>query len=76
MARMPTLRGDEVVRLLRKAGFEVVRIKGSHHVLEHPDDPARRTVVAVHAGKDIKRGLLHKILNDVGLSAEEFLQLM
>ncbi|HJZ43095.1 MAG TPA: type II toxin-antitoxin system HicA family toxin [Hyphomicrobiaceae bacterium] len=40
-ARLPSLRGDAVVRALKKSGLEVVRIKGSHHVMEHADDPAR-----------------------------------
>lgn len=39
--RLPALRGDAVVRALKKAGFDVVRIKGSHHIMEHSDDPAR-----------------------------------
>ena len=75
-ARLPSVRGDAVVRALKKAGFEVVRIKGSHHVMEHTDDPARRTVVPVHAGKDIKRGLLRKIIDDAGLTVETFCDLL
>lgn len=70
--RLPALKGDEVVRALERAGFSVVRIKGSHHVLEHESDPSRRTVVPVHAGRDIKRGLLRKIIDDAGLTVEEF----
>ena len=70
--RLPSLRGDDVVRALRKAGFEVSRIKGSHHVLRHRNDPSRGTVVPVHAGKNIKRGLLHKIISDAGLTVDEF----
>lgn len=70
--RLPALKGDEVIRALERAGFSVVRIKGSHHVLEHGSDPGRRTVVPVHAGRDIKRGLLHKIIDDAGLTTEEF----
>jgi len=75
-ARLPSLRGDAVVRALKKSGLEVVRIKGSHHVMEHADDPARRTVVPVHAGKDVKRGLLRKIIDDAGLTVEEFCDLL
>ena len=54
MNRLPAIRGDDVVRALERAGFVVARIKGSHHMMEHPGDPTRRTVVPVHAGKDIK----------------------
>ncbi|HJZ43096.1 MAG TPA: type II toxin-antitoxin system HicA family toxin [Hyphomicrobiaceae bacterium] len=37
---------------------------------------ARRTVVPVHAGKDVKRGLLRKIIDDAGLTVEEFCDLL
>lgn len=74
--RLPSLGGDDVIRALRKAGFEVTRIKGSHHILRHRDDPTRGTVVPVHAGKDIKRGLIRKIIDDAGLTLDEFKALL
>jgi predicted RNA binding protein YcfA (HicA-like mRNA interferase family) len=74
--RLPTLRGETVVRVLKKAGFAVTRIKGSHHIMAHPDDPARRTVVPIHAGQDIKRGLLRKIIEDAGMTVDEFIGLL
>lgn len=74
--RLPSLKADEVIRALRKAGFEVARIKGSHHLMRHRDDPSRSTVVPVHAGKDMKRGLLHKIIADSGLTIDEFIALL
>jgi predicted RNA binding protein YcfA (HicA-like mRNA interferase family) len=37
MPQLPVLPGLRVVRALEKASFEVVRIRGSHHVLRHPD---------------------------------------
>ena len=61
---------------LRKAGFVVARIKGSHHVMRHRDDPGRGTVVPVHAGKDIKLGLSRKIIADAGLTVDEFKALL
>lgn len=74
--RLPSLKADEVIRALRKAGFEIARIKGSHHILRHRDDPSRGTVVPVHHGKDIKRGLLRKIIADAGLTHDEFKALL
>ena len=70
--RLPILLGEAVVRALKKAGFVVVRVKGSHHIMAHPDDPTRRTVVPVHAGQDIKRGLMRKIIDDAGMTVDEF----
>ncbi|MGA1134126.1 MAG: type II toxin-antitoxin system HicA family toxin [Prochlorotrichaceae cyanobacterium] len=45
---------------LRKIGFSVARIKGSHHILIHAD--GRRTVVPVHSSETIGIGLLSQIL--------------
>ena len=44
--------------------------------MEHPLDATRRTVVPVHAGKDLKRGLLYKIIEDSGLTVEDFRELL
>lgn len=44
MKKLPRIRGrHQVIVALRKAGFEVIRAKGSHHFLRHPD--GRSTVV-------------------------------
>ena len=69
MSRLPRLRGREVVAALRRAGFAVLRIKGSHHFMQHHD--GRRTVVPVHAGETIGPGLLGKILKDTELEADD-----
>jgi predicted RNA binding protein YcfA (HicA-like mRNA interferase family) len=69
MPRLPRLRGKELIACLRRAGFEVIRIKGSHHFLRHPD--GRCTVVPVHVGENIGPGLLTKILRDIEFEAED-----
>jgi predicted RNA binding protein YcfA (HicA-like mRNA interferase family) len=74
MSRLPRLEGREVIAALRRAGFEVVRIHGSHHRLRHPD--GRATTVPVHAGEPIGPGLLARILRDCGLSRDEFRALL
>ncbi len=60
-----------VLKALKALGFEVIRRKGSHALLRHPD--GRRTVVPVHAGEEIGRGLLRKMIRDAEVSVEEFL---
>ena len=66
------MRGREVISALRRAGFDVLRIRGSHHYLRHED--RRATVVPVHVGETIGPGLLSKILKDVEMEIEEFKQ--
>ncbi len=63
------LTGRQLIKALRKAGFEEVRVRGSHHFLRHSD--GRRTVVPVHAGETIGPGLLSKILGDCDLTRDQ-----
>ncbi len=74
MSRTPRLTGSELISAFGKAGFTVVRIKGSHHFLRHED--GRSTVVPVHSGETIGPGLLLKILRDCHLSVEELNELL
>lgn len=69
MPKLPRLKGKELIAALKRAGFDVIRIKGSHHFLMSQD--GRRTVVPVHSGEDIGVGLLAKILRDVEMSVDE-----
>jgi len=62
----PALSGKELVSALCHRGFEVIRVKGSHHFLRHAD--GRTTVVPVHAGETIGPGLLAQILRDCKLT--------
>jgi predicted RNA binding protein YcfA (HicA-like mRNA interferase family) len=71
---LPAVPGAKVVRALERAGFTVVRISGSHHVMRHPD--GRTVVVPVHAGRDMPKGTLRNILAIVGITAEKFRQLL
>lgn len=70
MAFLPMLTAREVIRALERAGFQIQRQTGSHARLKHAD--GRIVTVPIHAGQDIGRGLLRKILRDADLSREEF----
>jgi len=69
MTQYPALTGKQIVSALQRLGFEVVRTRGSHHFVRHPD--GRATAVPVHSGETIGRGLMAKILRDVELTREE-----
>ncbi|MCS7069127.1 MAG: type II toxin-antitoxin system HicA family toxin [Meiothermus sp.] len=60
---------DEVVRKLKRLGFEEADARGSHRFFRHPD--GRRTVVAFHR-KELKKGTWKAILKQIGLTEEEF----
>jgi predicted RNA binding protein YcfA (HicA-like mRNA interferase family) len=74
MTRLPSLTGDRIVKALGKAGFQVLRQRGSHIYLKHPD--GRATVVPMHKGESIGRGLVRKIMKDADLDQDDFLKLL
>jgi len=51
--------GKEVIRRLKAAGYEVVGVNGSHHMLRKPGKP--KIPVPVHGAKDLKIGTLKNI---------------
>nr|VFJ94282.1 MAG: Predicted RNA binding protein YcfA, dsRBD-like fold, HicA-like mRNA interferase family [Candidatus Kentron sp. H]VFJ94793.1 MAG: Predicted RNA binding protein YcfA, dsRBD-like fold, HicA-like mRNA interferase family [Candidatus Kentron sp. H]VFK01282.1 MAG: Predicted RNA binding protein YcfA, dsRBD-like fold, HicA-like mRNA interferase family [Candidatus Kentron sp. H] len=69
MSRFPALTGPRLIGVLRKFGFDVARIKGSHHFLRHPD--GRWTVIPIHRGETIGPGLLARILRDREMGRDE-----
>jgi predicted RNA binding protein YcfA (HicA-like mRNA interferase family) len=73
MIATPSLTGKDLLAILKRAEFEVIRTKGSHHFVRHAD--GRATVVPVHAGEAIGPGLLAKILRDCELTREQLMAL-
>lgn len=69
MSTFPAVSGAQLIKALRRIDSGGVRVKGSHHFLQHPD--GRRTVVPVHRGETIGLGLLVQILRDCEISREE-----
>jgi predicted RNA binding protein YcfA (HicA-like mRNA interferase family) len=69
--KLPVLKPREVIRTLEKLGFSEVRQRGSHKQFKHAD--GRVTTVPVHPGRDVSPNLLRKIIEDVRLTADEFI---
>ncbi len=69
--KLQLLSAREIIRILAKMGFQEIRQRGSHKYFKHPD--GRATVVPVHGGRDIGRGLLKKILNEIEVDRDEFM---
>ena len=74
MSRSPRITGTDLITAPGKAGFRVLRVKGSHHFLRHED--GRSTVVPVHAGEILGPGLLHKILRDCQMTGDQLSELL
>jgi predicted RNA binding protein YcfA (HicA-like mRNA interferase family) len=60
-----------------KAGFVFDRQKGSHEVHVRTTEAGSTTsVMPVHRGRTLKRGTLHGLIDDMGLSTQEFIDLL
>ena len=70
--KLPILSAKEIIKILEKIGFQELRQKGSHRYFKHPD--GRTTVVPVHPGRDVGRGLLRRIIKEIEISREEFMK--
>ena len=57
------MKDKDLLKHLKKNGWDIVRINGSHHVLQKN---GQTTVVPIH-GKDVPAGLLNAILKETGL---------
>lgn len=57
------MKDKDLLKLLKKNGWVVVRVNGSHHVLQKGE---QTTVVPLH-GRDVPTGLLNQILKETGL---------
>ena len=75
MTKVPSLSYIEVIKALQRAGFIVVRQKGSHIRLQKRiNDEVIKITLPAH--KPIKRSTLSHIIKYAGLTIEEFLKLL
>ena len=75
MSKLPVLSGKELVNALEKAGFVVIRQKGSHVSLEKiTTEETYRTVVPLH--NKLAKGTLLDILHQTGLNKEKLIDLL
>lgn len=56
---------QEMIKHLRKNGFQVISQNGSHVKLKNPE--TGRTVIVPYHSKDLKKGIEQAILKQAGL---------
>ncbi len=78
MTKLPIVSSDNIIRALRKAGFIYApkRGKGSHVALYRTDESGRKRLVIIPKRKDLPRGTLRAIVEQAGLTTEDFLRLL
>lgn len=72
MAPLPVISGQQCIRVLEKAGYRVLRQRGSHVRLTAEG----RNPVTVPRHRELDRGTLRSILRAADLSVEELLDLL
>ena len=73
--KVPSLNYEQVVRALRRAGWVVVRQRGSHIRLQKRT-PEETLKLVVPAHRPIKRSTLSHILKQARLTVDQFQQLV
>jgi len=73
LPKLPVVSGKKCIKALAKLGFEVSRQKGSHITLRR-EKPYGKVIVPNH--KTLDRGTLKSILEQAGISVEEFVELL
>lgn len=75
MPRLPRVTTADLLRALRRAGWQERKARGGHAQLIHPDKSGRVTVAA-HPGDIVPPKTLTSILGQAGLTADELRDLL
>ena len=67
---MPSGRADEFRRVAAHLGFQRQRQTGSHERWTHAD--GRAVTIPIHGGREIGPPLFYRILEQLGITADEF----
>lgn len=73
--KFPSLKADELLSMLAKAGFRQERRKGSHRMLKHSD--GRSFTFAYHRGVTVRPAIVrHILVKEAGLRDDEIARLL
>ncbi|MCX6647529.1 MAG: type II toxin-antitoxin system HicA family toxin [bacterium] len=70
--QLPRVTARELITVLRKRGFLLIRSSGRHQVFRDPK--GNRAVIPVHSGKIMRLKTLSAILKDAEISIEDFIR--
>jgi predicted RNA binding protein YcfA (HicA-like mRNA interferase family) len=71
VSKLPVISSRDLIKYLLKKGFQYDHTKGSHHVYKSDSNNRR---VTIPERKEIGKGLLLAILEEVGISRDDFIQ--
>lgn len=70
--KLPVVSGKEAIKVFEKIGYKIVRQKGSHIRLRDEISPSKHPPLTVPNHREIKPGLLRRLIKDANLTVEEF----
>lgn len=75
MPKLPVVSGKQIIKVLSKIGFEHVRTKGSHAILNKQSNLGKVTIpVPLH--KELAKGTLKSIIKQAELEVGDLLKLL
>jgi len=74
MSKPPVVKPKELIKALKRKGFVIDHVSGSHYILYNPDKTLRATI-AYH-NRTIKRKTVMSILKSANISVEELKNLL
>lgn len=75
MSKIPLTTASEAIKAFTKAGFISKHTRGSHHTMRNPNNRYKLSV-PIHGSKPLGKGLLLSLIQDAGLTKEEFIDLL
>lgn len=72
-SRLPVISGLNAVKAFTRAGWVAVRQHGSHVIMTKPGVDV---TLSAPQHRELRKGLLRRLIRDAGLSVEEFRRLL
>ena len=67
---MKQITGKELAKAIQRRGWQLFRVKGSHHIFLK-DGRRERIVIPIHGSQPLKIGLLHALMKIADLNEDE-----
>ena len=72
-SKYPLMKASEIIKILETVGFQKVSQKGSHVKYRKEGNPTKTVIVPLHS--EVAKGTLKSILEQAGLTLDEFLEI-
>ncbi len=73
--KLPVISGKDAVKTFEKLGYIQIRQTGSHIRMKHISDNSKKPIT-IPNHRVLGKGLLRKLLRDIEISVEDFVNLL